>query len=189
VKLIEEKYTWANTRVTRNKPDTIVVHHAEASTCTAQDIHRWHLSRGWKGIAYHYLIRKDGSIYRGRKEEWEGGHLLGRENKNTIGICLEGNYDAEKNVPAVQVRALVELCRDIRTRWNIKDVRRHADYPSTTKTCPGKYFPWAEVVIEFHKDVIQDRCKFSDPDGVWAVMDKHPYAEALYQKWSGSYDI
>lgn len=50
----------------RSRPTAVVLHHAEAKTASVQDINRWHLERGWVGIGYHYYIRKDGSIYRGR---------------------------------------------------------------------------------------------------------------------------
>ncbi|HOQ76087.1 MAG TPA: N-acetylmuramoyl-L-alanine amidase [Thermoclostridium sp.] len=77
--IIEEKYNWARTNFAPNeKPDTIVIHHALAPSCTAQDIHRWHLERGWMGIAYHYFIRKSGVIYRGRQEHHRGGIAAGR---------------------------------------------------------------------------------------------------------------
>jgi len=155
MKIIEEKYAWRSQNFKANKPDTIVIHHALSPHCTAQDVHKWHLARGWQGIAYHYFVRKDGSIYRGRQETWVGGHLLGAENNNTIGICLEGCYTdygklTEKTVPEAQLSALVELCRDIKTRWDIKAIKRHADFPSATgkKDCPGKYFPWDQFLQE-----------------------------------------
>jgi N-acetyl-anhydromuramyl-L-alanine amidase AmpD len=156
MKIIEEKYAWRSQNFKTNKPDTIVIHHALSPRCTAQDVHRWHLARGWQGIAYHYFVRKDGTVYRGRQETQVGGHLLGSENDNTIGICLEGCYTdykklTEKTVPEAQMNALVELCSDIKTRWNIKVIRRHADFPSAQKEgkdCPGKYFPWAEFLQE-----------------------------------------
>jgi hypothetical protein len=40
---------------------------------------------------------------------------------------------------------------------------------------------------EMYKDIIQYYCKFSDPAGVWAYLDKHPFALALYKKWAESY--
>ena len=38
------------------------------------------------------------------------------------------------------------------------------------------------------KEIIQKHCNFSDPQGVWDMMDKHPYAAALYTKWAKSYE-
>lgn len=156
VKIIEETYNWARTNFTAQKPNTIDIHHALCPNCTAQDIHRWHLDNGWKGIAYHYFIRKDGSVYRGRQENHVGGGLLGSENKNKIEICLEGCYTDYKNltekvVPEAQLTALIWLCNDIKTRWAIKAIKKHADYPSAKqegKDCPGKYFPWDKFLNE-----------------------------------------
>lgn len=163
MKIIEETYKWANTNFKEQKPDTLVIHHALSPKCTAQDIHRWHLDNDWKGIAYHYFISKSGSIYRGRKENHKGGHLLGSENNNTIGICLEGCYTDYKNltekiVPAPQWDALIWLCNDIKNRWDIKKIKRHAEYPSAKqegKDCPGEYFPWDKFLIEVDSVVIR----------------------------------
>lgn len=51
-----------------NYPKLIIVHHAEASACTVQDINSWHKANGWAGIGYHYFIRKNGEIYKGRED-------------------------------------------------------------------------------------------------------------------------
>jgi N-acetyl-anhydromuramyl-L-alanine amidase AmpD len=189
MKIIEQTYLWARTNFARNKPDIIVVHHAQSPACTAENIHKWHLDRGWKGIAYHYFIRKDGSIFRGRQETWEGGHLEGRENKNTIGICLEGNYDMEKTVPEAQLNALIRLCGDIETRWNIKAYKKHADYQSAKKEkklCPGVNFPWNKFIGEIdmihYKRIIQSHVKLDAPQILWDIIDKHPYKYDLYRK-------
>ena len=45
----------------------------------------------------------------------------------------------------------------------------------------------APPTVDECKKIIQERCKFSDPDGVWAVLDKHNHAGDLYRKWAGSY--
>lgn len=194
MKIIEETYKWANTNFRKHKPDTIVIHHAAYPNCSAQDVHRWHLARGWKGIAYHYFIRKDGTIYRGRQEHHKGGHLLSGENNGTLGICLEGNYDKEKEVPEAQMNALFWLCNDIETRWKIKAYKRHADYKSAIaegKSCPGIYFPWVQFLKEIdmihYKAVIQEHIKLDAPDLLWGVFDKHPYKYDLYRKLAESY--
>lgn len=168
VKIIEETYKWARTNFTTQKPNTIDIHHALSPNCTAQDVHRWHLDKGWKGIAYHYFIRKDGSVYRGRQENHVGGGLLGSENNGKIEICLEGCYTdyvdkrgnvlTEKTVPETQLTALIWLCNDIKTRWTIKAIKKHADYPSAKqegKDCPGKYFPWDKFLSEVDSMVVK----------------------------------
>lgn len=196
MKIIEETYNWARTNFTEQTPDTVVIHHAESMNCTAQDIHRWHIARGWKGIAYHYFIRKDGRIYRGRQETWQGGHLLSSENRDAIGICLEGNYDVEKTVPETQMNALLWLCADIETRWKIKAYKRHSDYQSAIndkKLCPGVYFPWQrfirEIEIMHYKSVIQEHVRLDTPELLWVLFDQHPYRYDLYRKFADSYTV
>lgn len=49
----------------RNKTDEIILHHAEASHASVEEVNRWHLERGWTGIGYNFYIRKDGKVYRG----------------------------------------------------------------------------------------------------------------------------
>ena len=38
-----------------------------------------------------------------------------------------------------------------------------------------------------YKEIIQNRCNFSHPEGVWEVIDTHKYADDLYRKWAESY--
>ncbi|NFV47514.1 hypothetical protein FDJ70_07485, partial [Clostridium botulinum] len=57
-----------------NNPRQIFLHHAEWSNCAVEDIHRCHKENGWSGIGYHFFVRKDGSIYKGRPEGVLGSH-------------------------------------------------------------------------------------------------------------------
>ena len=61
--IIETILNWVGSLNLNNKPDTIIHHHAESTSCTVLDIDRWHKSRGWCGIGYQYFVRKDGSIF------------------------------------------------------------------------------------------------------------------------------
>lgn len=126
----------------RRKSTTMVVlHHAEASQASVEDINRWHLARNFNGIGYHYYIRKDGSIYRGRPEWSIGAHAIGA-NDWSIGVCCEGAYMTE-TMPAVQLSALKALLRDIMARNGRLSLVRHKDVSETD--CPGSKFPWAEA--------------------------------------------
>lgn len=75
--IIEKTYKWASKLSKRKSTKRIILHHAEAVKCTADDIHKWHLNNGWAGIGYHFFVRKDGSIYRGRPEDTLGSHAKG----------------------------------------------------------------------------------------------------------------
>lgn len=125
----------------RSKTTAVVLHHAEASKASVEDINRWHLERGWTGIGYHYYIRKDGKVYRGRPEWALGAHAQGA-NDYSIGICCEGSYMTE-TMPAAQLASLKALIRDIMQRYGTLELLRHKDVGSTD--CPGDKFPWVEA--------------------------------------------
>ncbi len=127
-----------------NRSDTrrIILHHAEASECSAEDIHRWHKNNGWAGAGYHFLVRKDGNIYRLRPEWAIGAHAQG-SNSDSLGICFEGAYNSE-TMPEAQVNAGRELVSYLRDKYGISTVQRHKDVCSTD--CPGANFPFDSIV-------------------------------------------
>ena len=132
----------------RGRTEEVILHHAEASSATVWDINQWHLDNGWTGIGYHYYIRKDGSIYRGRPEWAVGAHATGH-NDRSIGVCCEGAYMTE-TMPAAQLSALRALLRDIMGRYGALALRRHRDVNATN--CPGDRFPWAEAQKYMEED-------------------------------------
>ena len=121
----------------------IILHHAEASNCTVQDIHRWHLNNGWAGIGYHFFVRKDGTIYRGRPENKLGAHTSGH-NTGSLGICFEGSYNKE-TMPSKQLRAGQELITYLCDKYELlkANVYKHKDFNSTD--CPGTNFPFENI--------------------------------------------
>lgn len=143
--IIEKDYNWAHELSARQVTNLIILHHAAAKSCTAEDVHRWHVGNGWAGIGYHYLVRKDGTIYRGRPEDTVGAHAYGA-NSHSIGVCFEGNYQVEQTMPAAQLAAGQALVADIKRRWGITKVIGHKDVAGSTTDCPGKYFPFAAIV-------------------------------------------
>ena len=144
--IIQKKYKWAYAPARRNASyiKYIILHHAAAKSCTADDIHRWHLKNGWAGMGYNFFIRKDGTIYTGREELQCGAHT---EDYNTsgMGICCEGNYMVE-TMPAAQKAALIELIKDIRKRYGNLPIKGHRDLNATS--CPGDNFPMADIMAE-----------------------------------------
>lgn len=131
-----------NKIATGNKPNAIVVHNADASNCTVNDIHRWHLENGWAGIGYHYFVRKNGEIYKGREDNWIGSHCAGH-NTNTLGVCFEGKYNSE-TMPETQLKAGRELISYLKNKYGITKVYKHKDLYNTD--CPGKNFPFDALV-------------------------------------------
>ena len=93
MEIIDVNYRWNGSLSSRSKTDAIVLHH-RAGSGDVMSIHNGHVKQGWVGIGYHFYVRKDGSIYRGRPIEKMGAHAEGHNN-HTIGVCFEGNFDVE----------------------------------------------------------------------------------------------
>lgn len=144
MQIIDEKYNWNGGFTSRFKTDYIVLHHAEAVKCTAQDVHSWHRANGWTGIGYHFFVRKDGTIYRGRPINVVGAHVQGM-NSCSIGICAEGDYHTkEKTMPQAQKKSIIELCQYLKKNYypNAKIVG-HREIGDSN--CPGRYYPLDEI--------------------------------------------
>ena len=139
--IIKPAYKWAYNLTPRALTTHLILHHAAASTATAEGIHAYHLSKGWAGIAYHYFVSKAGVIYEGRPEKMCGGHTL-NWNHCAIGICFEGDFSTEE-MPVAQFKAGQELIEDIVHRHPTIKIGRHSEFNSTA--CPGKNFPFEEI--------------------------------------------
>lgn len=143
LKLIKARLSWARPLVPRNgKPSHIVWHNAAAKACTIFAVHSWHLNNGWSGCAYHFFVRKNGKIYVGRPEGMCGGHT--KDFPATIGICFEGNFDAER-MGDKQLRAGQALHRYLHRKYAGVPDKGHRDMPGNVTSCPGKYFPLDKI--------------------------------------------
>lgn len=142
MKINEVSYNWAGSLEKRKSTARIILHHAAAKKCSAMDIHTWHLGNGWSGIGYHFLVRKDGTVYRGRPEDTVGAHTYGK-NYDSIGICFEGNFENEA-MGNVQREAGTELVTYLMNKYpGITAIYRHKDFNATA--CPGKNFPFDRI--------------------------------------------
>lgn len=111
----------------------ITIHHSASPDVSANEIDRWHKERGWKGIGYHFVIRKNGAIELGRNINSVGAHNRGK-NGSHIGICATGHFGKEP--PSIeQIDSIIRLCKGICNKYNIKDISGHHD------NCPGLFFP------------------------------------------------
>lgn len=110
----------------RGNTDMIVIHHTGENDidASAAQIHQWHLNNpGWAGIGYHYVIRKDGTIERGRPEWAIGSHAYG-ENSHSIGIHLSGDF-MQAYPTKKQLDRCGALIADICSRYGIPIDRDH----------------------------------------------------------------
>ncbi len=123
----------------RDTTDMIVLHHTGENDidASAEQIHGWHLSNGWSGIGYHFVIRKDGTVERGRPEWAVGSHAQG-ENSHTIGIHLSGDF-MQGQPTSAQIEKCAMLIANLSEDYNIPidrdHVVGHGELMATS--CPG----------------------------------------------------
>lgn len=109
----------------------------------AAEIRKWHLERGFNDIGYHYVIRRDGTVEKGRALNVVGAHCKGH-NAYSIGICLVGGIPekaenanvGEVNYTDAQYHALKDLITMLRVTYpSIMKLSSHCEYAN--KFCPG----------------------------------------------------
>lgn len=126
------------------KINTIVYHYSatyEDLDLGVKDMRKMHLARGFNDVGYHYVIRLDGTVERGRPDEVVGAHVRGF-NRDSIGICCIGGlirgeghdrgYDTRTDA---QKQALAELTADLLVKYPGAIVKGHKDLAATQ--CPG----------------------------------------------------
>ncbi len=102
----------------------------EGQDIDAATIRKWHLGQGWTDIGYHFVIRLDGSVERGRAENIPGSHVAGF-NTGSIGVVYVGGLDAQGKAkdtrsPA-QLQAMARLVGDLVKAYPGADVLGHRD--------------------------------------------------------------
>jgi len=104
----------------------------------AKEIDNWHKMRGWSGIGYHFVIRRNGEIEYGRSINKTGAHVK-RHNRGSVGVCLVGgvnsDMDAEDNFTSKQWRRLEQFVRLFKTEYSKATVHGHNEFSS--KACPS----------------------------------------------------
>lgn len=141
----KETYNWNGELVQRPETSYLVLHHAESSnSATCHDFHQLHLSNGWSGIGYHFVVDRNGTIHTGRPIDAEGAHV-GDNNMNSksIGICAVGNYDSDQNMPNEQLTSIVNLCKWLLTVYPNAAIKGHKEVGNSN--CPGKYYPLDKI--------------------------------------------
>ena len=132
--IIETNFIWNDQLEEGNKPQKIVLHHSGSESASVEWIHKEHTDKGWSGIGYHYFIKKDGKIYKGREENIIGAHVK-KNNENTLGICLEGDFEIE--IPTVQQNdSILNLLKYLYLKYDIKELSGHRELWETL--CPGE---------------------------------------------------
>ena len=123
------------------KINKIIVHCSatpEGRDYTVADIDRWHKAKGWKGIGYHYVIYRDGSVHAGRPVEQVGAHCTG-QNANSIGVCYIGGLasdgkTAKDTRTPEQRQALRSLVAELCAKYPGVTIHGHREFAN--KACP-----------------------------------------------------
>lgn len=131
--------------------ETIIIHCSDtyaSMDIDAETIRGWHVNeRKWSDIGYHYVIKRDGNIEKGRDDITPGAHARGY-NHDSLGVCMVGgkgeNNKPESNFTAAQWTALLELCTNLKFKYNA-EIIGHCDV--SKKTCPNfNAKDWASTI-------------------------------------------
>jgi N-acetylmuramoyl-L-alanine amidase-like protein/LysM domain-containing protein len=138
--------------VKRGRWKYIVIHHSGTPNGSAKGMDRYHreVRHMENGLAYHFVIGNgsgmgDGEVVVGRRwtEQLDGGHVASEsQNKVALGICLVGNFDANKPTTK-QMKSLNALIDSLlaRCKLSAKDVKTHQQINVMHTRCPGMNFP------------------------------------------------
>ena len=122
------------------KPQYIVIHHGGGDWGFSQVDESHRQKWGFKSslgyyIGYHKFIGYDGRLYIARQDNEQGAHTVevnrpGFWNKNSVGICLQGNLEVEEPTES----QLQTLKREL-DKYDIP-IKMHKEIVPTL--CPGK---------------------------------------------------
>ncbi|MDI3480941.1 MAG: N-acetylmuramoyl-L-alanine amidase [Tepidanaerobacteraceae bacterium] len=160
-------------------PRFIIIHHTAGHDAPALEIDAYHARRGFgvfleepeylveeyadrgfervkKGvlihIGYHYLIRADGSVEKGRPDFMRGAHCSAQNmNFKSVGVALTGNFDSVDNPDgrkghteptASQMKSLRGLLDYLSDIYEIPQsgIILHRDVVGAATRCPGDRF-------------------------------------------------
>lgn len=116
----------------------------------AAEIKKWHVDpppkgNGWKDIGYHEVVRRDGTLERGRPYDQAGAHTK-NHNSDSLGICWVGR----SKYTSLQYLTLLNIVKVLLASHGLKttDVYGHAELN------PGKSCPNLDM-NKFRKDLIK----------------------------------
>lgn len=116
------------------KPVKLLVVHCSATPANrdigAAEIRAMHKAKGWRDIGYHYVIRRDGTVEKGRADNVMGAHVTGH-NDGSLGICMVGgvrpDLKAEINFTPAQFAALRALLTKLQGKFPGSRICGHRD--------------------------------------------------------------
>lgn len=169
---------------------------------------------GGRQVCVHAFIGRlaDNSIATYQTLPWNhrGWHAGGDANNSHISfeICEDGLTDP--NYFRTVFNEAVELCVYLCKQYGLSETHiishsegykkgiasnhgdpehwfvKHKENMDTFRAAVKKALQPAPMTREQCRSVIQAKCAFTDPAGVWKVLDTHKYADDLYRKLAGA---
>jgi N-acetylmuramoyl-L-alanine amidase len=138
--------------------DIIAIHHSLTTEGSPEAFANHHINvKGWPGIAYHYVIAKNGTVYICHDIETESYHV-GRSNRRSIGIVMVGDFRTEQPTE-IQYKACLKLVRDLLGIVPNAQIKGHSELPGYDwKQCP------VISMDQFRRDVGKGEYKMSPDD-------------------------
>lgn len=119
------------------KPTRVILHCSDSPDSNDKigvvEIDRWHRERGFDCVGYHWIIKRNGVLERGRPDHVQGAHVKGH-NHDSLGVCWVGR----NNPTGAQIVAIVQLYALISLNHKIKYKNWFGHYElDGGKTCPN----------------------------------------------------
>ncbi|MCP4355506.1 MAG: N-acetylmuramoyl-L-alanine amidase [Proteobacteria bacterium] len=108
-----------------------IIHCSDSITGDVESLRRFHKSKGWRDIGYHFVIRQDGVIEIGRPLDKMGAHCR-KHNKFSIGTCLIGRSVFTDK----QFESLKSLQKTLKVLFPEIEIIEHNKL-NPNKTCPN----------------------------------------------------
>lgn len=161
--------------------------------------------RGTNRVSAHYVVARDGTIYHlvdESKRAWHAGisQWNGKPDINSSSIGIEiinlgrkadGSFDPYTEA---QIKSVIALCKDIKTRHKIKYILGHSDIAPGRKQDPGAHFPWKRLsragigfwTDDLHHPKLSQKALLeaigydvTDPTQAVIAFQRHFYPDAL----------
>lgn len=116
-----------------------------AAKVGVEEIDRWHRDRGWSGVGYHYVIKRDGTVEEGRPLTKSGAHTRGMNHHP--GICWIGT----KRPTGKQLEAFCRLHDMLASQYNVHPFDYQPHYNYANKECPGFPIEMLQFILHLHE--------------------------------------
>ena len=137
--------------------NSIVIHCTKtppAQNIGLEELYRLHRKQGMLDVSYHYIIKIDGSLQKGRQDNTQGAHTQGH-NKDSLAICLVGGVNSrgkpEDTYTLAQYVTLASVVQVLTCQHPAAEVLGHQDYPNCNTACPSfDVRTWYAETINIH---------------------------------------